>query len=63
MSDIVIGTVIALIVVAIAVFLLLLAINVALVRKLRSEIPPPPEMPPAERHLAASAKNTGRLDP
>ena len=46
MLDIVIGAAIALIVAIMAVFLILLAVNVALVRKLRSIIPPKP----LERH-------------
>ena len=43
MMDIVIGAAIALIAAVIAVFLILLAVNVALVRKLRSIIPPSPD--------------------
>jgi len=46
MLDIVIGAAAALIAAIIAVFLILLAVNVALVRKLRSIIPPQP----LERH-------------
>jgi hypothetical protein len=43
MLDIVIGAAIALIAAVIAVFLILLAVNVALVRKIRSIIPPSPD--------------------
>jgi hypothetical protein len=46
MLDVVIGAAIALIAAVIAVFLVLLAVNVALVRKLRSIIP----SKPLERH-------------
>jgi hypothetical protein len=42
MLGIVIGLAIALIVAVMAVFLIILAVNVALVRKLRSIIPPSP---------------------
>lgn len=51
MLDIVIGAATALIAAAMAVFLLLLAVNVALARKLRSIIPPTPGQAKSfERH-------------
>ncbi len=51
MLEMVIGIVIALIAAAVAVFLVLLAINVALVLKLRSIIPPSPDTGAAAEHL------------
>lgn len=53
MVDIVIGAAITLIAAIIAVFLILLAVNVALVRKLRSIIPPSPDAGRAAERLPA----------
>jgi hypothetical protein len=53
MLDMVIGTIVALIAATLAVFLILLAINIALVRKLRSIIPLSPDAGPAAERLRA----------
>jgi hypothetical protein len=66
MLDIMIGAAIALFAAVIAVFLILLAVNVALLRKLRSIIPPAPdagraaERLPAHRGEKASACYSGQ---
>jgi hypothetical protein len=53
MLDMVIGAVVALIASVMAVFLILLAINIALVHKLRSIIPLSPDAGPAAERLRA----------
>lgn len=55
MLDIVIGVAVALIVAVVAVFLILLAIDIALVRKLRSIIPLSPQAEPAAERPRARA--------
>jgi predicted MFS family arabinose efflux permease len=58
MLAVVIGTIIALFMGVAAVFLVLIAINIALSRKLRSIIPPPPTAPsPAAPHHAPDSEN------
>jgi len=53
MLDMMIGAMLALAAAVMAVFLILLAINIALVRKLRSIIPLAPDAGPAAVHLRA----------
>jgi hypothetical protein len=53
MLDMVIGAVAALVATVMAVFLILLAINIALARKLRSVIPLSPDAGPAAGRLRA----------
>ena len=60
MPDIVIGAIIALIAAVAAVFLTLLAINIALVVKLRSIIPPSPHAGPPTAPPAPASKNARR---
>jgi len=59
--DIVIGAIITLVAAATAIFLILIAINIALALKLRSIIPPSPHTrPPAARLRATRKQNAGR---
>lgn len=55
MLALVIGALIVLIAAVVAVFLLLLALNIALVRKLRSIMPLAPDIGPAAERLSARA--------
>ncbi len=54
MLDVVIGAIMIFIAAVMAVFLIILAINIALVRKLRSIIPPTPDVRPAAERLRAN---------
>jgi hypothetical protein len=59
--EMVIGTIIMLIAAAIAIFLILIAINIVLFLKLRSIIPQSPyARPPAARNRAPGSKNAKR---
>ena len=61
MLEIVIDTIIALIAAVIAIFLIIIAVNVVLFLKLRSIIPSAPRAePPTLRHRAPGGKNAGR---
>jgi hypothetical protein len=63
MLDVVISIIIALIAAGMAVFLILLALNIALVRKLRSIIPLSPDTGPAAGRLRAYGSGKARDKP
>jgi hypothetical protein len=61
MPDIVIDIIIVLIAAAVAVFLILAVVNIALVRKLRSIIPPSPHATSSAAHASAPGSKNARL--
>ncbi len=63
MVDVIIGIVIALFAAGMAVFLILLAINTALARKLRSIIPLSPDAGPAAGRLRANGSKEASDNP
>jgi len=63
MLGMVIGAVIALVAAVMAVFVILLGMNIVLVRKLRSIIPPSPETTPAAERLGAHGSEKASDEP